>query len=56
VYVGQQAAEPERPWEARLLQDAAIKYKVATQMGNQGYSHEAIRTASEILCRARLAM
>ena len=26
------------PWEARLLQDAAVKYKVATQMGNQGFS------------------
>ena len=24
------------PWEARLLTDAAAKYKVATQMGNQG--------------------
>ena len=28
------------PWEARLLQEAAVKYKVATQMGNQGFSHE----------------
>src|ERR1700716_3087798 len=37
------------PWEARLLADAAIKYKVATQMGNQGYSHESIRTAAEIV-------
>lgn len=37
------------PWEARLLQDAAVKYKVATQMGNQGYSHESIRVASEII-------
>ena len=37
------------PWEARLLADAAVKYKVATQMGNQGYSHESIRTAAEIL-------
>src|SRR5262249_31923251 len=36
-------------WEARLMQDAAAKYKVATQMGNQGYSHEAIRTAAEII-------
>jgi len=36
-------------WEARLLRDAAVKYKVATQMGNQGYSHEAIRTAAEIV-------
>lgn len=36
-------------WEARLLQDAAVKYKVATQMGNQGYSHEAIRATAEII-------
>jgi predicted dehydrogenase len=37
------------PWEARLLAQAAAKYKVATQMGNQGYSHEATRVASEII-------
>lgn len=37
------------PWEARLLMDAAAKYKVTTQMGNQGYSHESIRVASEIV-------
>ena len=37
------------PWEARLLTDAAAKYKVATQMGNQGYSHDATRVASEII-------
>jgi hypothetical protein len=36
------------PWEARILTQAAAKYKVATQMGNQGYSHEATRMASEI--------
>jgi len=36
-------------WEARLLADAAVKYKVATQMGNQGYSHESHRTAAEIV-------
>ncbi|MEK7831202.1 MAG: Gfo/Idh/MocA family oxidoreductase [Acidobacteriota bacterium] len=36
------------PWEARLLTQAAEKYKVATQMGNQGYSHDATRVASEI--------
>ena len=27
-------------WEAQLLADAAVKYKVATQMGNQGWNHE----------------
>jgi len=37
------------PWEARLLTDAAARYKVATQMGNQGYSHEATRVAAEII-------
>jgi predicted dehydrogenase len=37
------------PWEARLLAEAAAKYRVATQMGNQGYSHEGHRTACEIL-------
>jgi hypothetical protein len=37
------------PWEARLLQDAAVKYRVATQMGNQGFSHEANRVAAEIV-------
>ena len=36
-------------WEARLLRDAAAKYGVATQMGNQGYSHEGTRTCAEIL-------
>ena len=35
--------------EARLLTEAARKYKVATQMGNQGYSHEATRVACEIM-------
>src|SRR3954470_3513253 len=35
--------------EARLLGVAAEKYKVATQMGNQGYSHDATRVACEIL-------
>jgi hypothetical protein len=38
------------PWEALLLRDAAVKYpKVATQMGNQGYSHDATRVACEIV-------
>jgi len=36
-------------WEARVLTQAAEKYKVATQMGNQGYSHDATRVACEIL-------
>ena len=30
-------------WEARQLMEAANKYKVATQMGNQGYSNEGTR-------------
>ncbi|OVE73976.1 hypothetical protein BVX94_02075 [bacterium B17] len=36
-------------WEARLLTEAAKKYKVITQMGNQGYSCEATRMACEII-------
>jgi predicted dehydrogenase len=36
-------------WEARFLTQAAAKYKVATQMGNQGYSHDATRVACEII-------
>jgi len=36
-------------WENRLLSDAAAKYKVATQMGNQGFSHEGTKTACEIV-------
>ncbi|HEY3443869.1 MAG TPA: Gfo/Idh/MocA family oxidoreductase [Paludibaculum sp.] len=35
--------------ESRLLADAAVKYKVATQMGNQGFNHEGTKTACEIL-------
>jgi predicted dehydrogenase len=35
--------------EARILTRAAEKYKAATQMGNQGYSHDATRVACEIL-------
>ncbi len=36
-------------WESRFLQRAAAHYGVATQMGNQGYSHDATRVACEIL-------
>ena len=36
-------------WEARQLREAAIKYKVATQMGNQGYSNEGTRQCAEIV-------
>jgi predicted dehydrogenase len=36
-------------WEARLLAQAARKYKVPTQMGNQGYSSVATRVACEII-------
>ena len=36
-------------WESRLLTNAAEKYRVATQMGNQGYSHDATRVACEII-------
>jgi predicted dehydrogenase len=36
-------------WEARMLTEAAAKYKVASQMGNQGYSNDGARIASEII-------
>jgi len=36
-------------WEARQMRAAAAKYKVATQMGNQGYSNEGSRQAAEIV-------
>jgi hypothetical protein len=36
-------------WEARALRDAARKYRVATQMGNQGYSNEGTRQAAEMI-------
>jgi hypothetical protein len=35
-------------WESQLLAEAAVKYKVATQMGNQGFNHEGTKTACEI--------
>jgi len=36
-------------WEARQLLEAAGKYNVATQMGNQGYSNEGTRQAAEMI-------
>jgi predicted dehydrogenase len=36
-------------WECRVLKEAAIKYNVATQMGNQGYAEEGSRVASEMI-------
>jgi len=36
-------------WEARQLLEAANKYKVATQMGNQGYSNEGTRQTAEMI-------
>ncbi|MBV8819571.1 MAG: Gfo/Idh/MocA family oxidoreductase [Acidobacteriaceae bacterium] len=36
-------------WEARQLRDAAAKYRVATQMGNQGYSNEGTRQCAEMI-------
>ena len=36
-------------WEARLLTHLAAKYKVATQMGNQGYSNEGTRQCAEMI-------
>jgi len=36
-------------WEARQMKEAAQKYKVATQMGNQGYSNEGTRQCAEMI-------
>jgi predicted dehydrogenase len=36
-------------WEARQLTEAAKKYKVATQMGNEGHSNENVRKVSELI-------
>jgi hypothetical protein len=36
-------------WEARQLLEGANKYRVATQMGNQGYSNEGTRQAAEMI-------
>jgi hypothetical protein len=36
-------------WEARKILEVANKYKVATQMGNQGYSNEGTRQAAEMI-------
>jgi hypothetical protein len=36
-------------WEARQLRQAATKYRVATQMGNQGYSNEGTRQCAEMI-------
>ncbi|MCC6861929.1 MAG: Gfo/Idh/MocA family oxidoreductase [Bryobacterales bacterium] len=36
-------------WEARELTRAAVKYGVATQMGNQGYSNEGARQCCEMI-------
>jgi hypothetical protein len=35
--------------EVRMLTETAARYKVATQMGNQGYSNEGARLAAEIV-------
>jgi len=36
-------------WEARQLKKAAIKYKVATQMGNEGHSYDEVRIVTELI-------
>jgi hypothetical protein len=36
-------------WEARQMMEVANKYKVATQMGNQGYSNEGTRQCAEMI-------
>ena len=36
-------------WEARQLTEAAKKYKVATQMGNEGHSSDEVREVAEVI-------
>jgi predicted dehydrogenase len=36
-------------WECRQLAETAAKYKVASQMGNQGYSNEGTRQCAEMI-------
>ncbi|MEF8845754.1 MAG: Gfo/Idh/MocA family oxidoreductase [Bacteroidales bacterium] len=36
-------------WESRQLAEAAKKYKVATQMGNEGHSNDNVRKIAEII-------
>lgn len=36
-------------WEARQLTEAARKYKVATQMGNEGHSSDEVRDVAELV-------
>ncbi|HYW97336.1 MAG TPA: Gfo/Idh/MocA family oxidoreductase [Bacteroidales bacterium] len=36
-------------WEARQLTEAARKYKVATQMGNEGHSQDSVRKVAELI-------
>jgi predicted dehydrogenase len=36
-------------WEARQLTEAARKYKVATQMGNEGHSNDQVRLVTELI-------
>lgn len=36
-------------WECRQLAEAAAKYNVVTQMGNQGYSNEGTRQCAEMI-------
>jgi hypothetical protein len=40
--------------EARMMVEAANKYKVATQMGNQGYSNECTRQCADLAAGADL--
>lgn len=42
------------PWEARQLGDAPTRYKVATQMGNQGHAGEGWRLVAEWVQSGRL--
>lgn len=36
-------------WEARQLTEAAVRYGVATQMGNEGHSRDDVRSVAELI-------
>lgn len=43
-------------WEARMLTEAARKYKVVAQMGNQGHSGEGVRLIEEWIADGAIGM
>jgi len=51
IHVYLQKPLTQTVWEARLMKNAAKKFNVVSQMGNQGYSSDGIRRACEAVWR-----